>query len=288
MQLEIGASTRLAASSSHFSTRTTRGSLTSCAPWSRPSRQTSWDLAHAVLRVEDRRRWMYFRAFEGTHDHLLVGNYIDLNVLVVRASLLREIGGFDTTLRRAIDYDLVLRLSRRADLHLVPVVGAVYAGESSDGHRISVSEPTSWNAVVRARHLIDWDEVASKRREPDRVSVALPFRARLDATVRWVEAVRELRLEGHDLELCMVSSGSARAHRLVAASLAQRVACASLVSTPHNVAFATATNLAIAAATGATLVVARPNLVPLKGWLPPLLETLHAAGHGGRPMSRIG
>ncbi len=130
-----------------------------------------WDLAHAVLRVEDRNGG-YFRAFEGTHDHLLVGNYIDLNVLVVRASLLREIGGFDTTLRRAIDYDLVLRLSRRADLHLVPVVGAVYAGESSDGHRISVSEPTSWNAVVRSRHLIDWDEVASKRREPDRVSVA--------------------------------------------------------------------------------------------------------------------
>ncbi len=54
--------------------------------------------------------------------------------------------------------------------------------------------------------------------------------------------------------------------------------CASLVSTPHNVAFATATNLAIAAATGATLVVARPNLVPLEGWLPPLLETLHRRG----------
>jgi hypothetical protein len=236
-----------------------------------------WDLAHAVLRVEDGNDG-YYRAFEGTRDHLLVANYIDLNVLMVRATLLRKVGGFEPTLRRVVDWDLVLRLSLHADLHLVPVVGAVYAEDPTDDRRITVSELFSWGAVVRARHLIDWDAVAARTQRDGRVTVALPLRTGLDATVRWIDAVREEQLAGRDVELCMVSSGAPRAHRLVAASLAHVLPSASLTSTPKDVGFAVATDLALANATGSVFISARPSLQPMEGWLPPLLDTLGRAG----------
>ena len=68
-----------------------------------------WGMAHAALRASKDGE-EYFRAFEGTHHHLLVANHVDLNVLVVRRELVEAVGGFDETLRRGVDYDLMLKL----------------------------------------------------------------------------------------------------------------------------------------------------------------------------------
>ena len=67
------------------------------------------------------------RDFAGGLEHLAVGNFVDLNVLVVERTLLEESGGFDPGLPRAVDYDLVYKIAQRADLGYLPFIAAVAA-----------------------------------------------------------------------------------------------------------------------------------------------------------------
>ena len=83
---------------------------------------------------------------------------MDVNVLVVRSTLMRQVGGFDVTLRRMVDYDLVLRIADTVDLVHVPVIGALYDNDGAD--RISVREP--WT-LVRPREAATPDGLGSAR-----------------------------------------------------------------------------------------------------------------------------
>lgn len=85
-------------------------------------------------------------------DKLLAGNSIDLNVLVTRLEAARAVGGFDPALRRAVDYDFILKLAERTEIIHVPTVGAEYDDRESSGDRISTTEPFGWNTLVRLRH----------------------------------------------------------------------------------------------------------------------------------------
>ena len=123
---------------------------------------------------------------------LLIGNYIDLNVLLVRRQLLTEIGGFDESLRRAVDYDLVLRLSRaqractwwRWSAPTTARTPTTRAGSASPSR-------STWNQVVRGRHLVDWsaqDAEPARRRAGSASS--LPVGARARRTVRLDDLLR--------------------------------------------------------------------------------------------------
>lgn len=118
-------------------------------------RTRSLRVAYSAMRLE-RASGTTWREFEGGREQLRAGNHIDLNVLVASTALVREVGGFDTTLRRTVDYDLVLSLADRAEPGYLPFVGAVYSDDDEDPTRISRSEPLSWDTVVRARHTLDW------------------------------------------------------------------------------------------------------------------------------------
>ena len=75
-----------------------------------------------------------WRAFDATE--LRRGNYIDLNVFVHRRELVQRHGGFDETLTRLSDWDLILRYTRDETCRRVPVAGVYYrsrvAGRISD------------------------------------------------------------------------------------------------------------------------------------------------------------
>lgn len=94
-----------------------------------------------------------YRQRQTDHRRLLGGNTIDLNTLVIRTPLLRQVGGFDESLRRAVDYDLILRIAAAHPLHHVPTVGADYDNIDTAADRISNTEPLGWNIAVRLRHL---------------------------------------------------------------------------------------------------------------------------------------
>ena len=162
------------------------------------------------------------RALDAGREALQLQNHIDLNVLVARRAAVEAVGGFDPTLRRAVDYDLVLRLSARARITFVPIVGARYdeRGEATD--RITVREAKTWSDVVRARRLVDWaalrDGLAA--RVADRVSVVVPLPRTVPLT-RFVPTVLDaLGRAAGDVEVTVVDAGGARATGTALACLA--------------------------------------------------------------------
>lgn len=107
-----------------------------------------------------------FRQAEADLESLTQGNVVDLNVLVTDTGLVREIGGFDVDLKRAVDYDLVLRLAQRTTLEHVPIIGAAYSNDAERSDRISTSQPLGWNTRVRVKNLIDWRDADQRVLEP--------------------------------------------------------------------------------------------------------------------------
>ena len=83
------------------------------------------DAAYGSLMVSTRQGPRY-RSQQVTPELLQVANHVDLNVLVARSDLMQRIGGFDTTLPRTVDYDLVLRIADETDLVYIPVVAVLY------------------------------------------------------------------------------------------------------------------------------------------------------------------
>lgn len=130
-----------------------------------------------------------YRTTRVDYDVLRVRNHVDLNVLVVRASVLDVVGVFDESLRRCVDYDLVLRLAARTPPRLVPYVGSMYDSDP-DADRITTREAPTWPELVRLRHNVDWP---AKQRESltSGVSVVLPVDRDTSALTDVLTAVRE-------------------------------------------------------------------------------------------------
>jgi glycosyltransferase involved in cell wall biosynthesis len=82
-------------------------------------------------------------------ERLEEANYIDLNVFAHRRRLVEELGGFDESLTRLVDWDLILRYTTNAAPLALPVIGGRYEGGHSD--RITVQENCARNAYLIRR-----------------------------------------------------------------------------------------------------------------------------------------
>jgi hypothetical protein len=79
-------------------------------------------------------------------------NYVDLNAFCHAAALVSTLGGFDTNLRRMVDWDLILRFGRDRPVGFAPFVGCIYFDGKDDPDRITVREPLAFRKVVQAKH----------------------------------------------------------------------------------------------------------------------------------------
>ena len=226
--------------------------------------------AFAAMQV-DRDKERVYRAVEGTREHLLVGNYIDLNVVVARRDALNRVGGFDESLRRAVDYDLVLRLTELGPPRMAPVLGAVSSDNDSDPVCISRAEPSAWNLVVAMRHLVDQDVARNRARVSGRTSIVVPIRTR---TAEALALITELRKTPGDVEIIVVVCG--RNETLA------RALTSTTVGDPHttvlyrsaDLGWAASIDLGAALASGEYLVMWRANCLPTAGWSAPLVAAL--------------
>lgn len=106
--------------------------------------------------------WMQF-----DRDRLMSSNFIDMNVVVHRKSLVERYGVFDEQLDRVNDWDLILRYTEHAPARPLLVLAARY--RIYDNIRITNSRPYGPNYVAIKRK---WYPVASTKRQP-RVLYAL-------------------------------------------------------------------------------------------------------------------
>ncbi|NNC43750.1 MAG: glycosyltransferase [Acidimicrobiia bacterium] len=113
------------------------------------------DLAYAGLAVvEDSGDLKYFRGEEFDWDECRAANYVDLNVFMHKRDFADEPLRFDTSLRRMVDWDFILRGSRDRAVGYVPFVGCQYSDGDSE-ERISRSEPIAYREIVQIRNPSD-------------------------------------------------------------------------------------------------------------------------------------
>lgn len=202
-----------------------------------------------------------YRAVRVDREMLLVSNHVDMNVLIMRADVADAVGGFDESLRRTVDYDLVLRISEHTLLHHIPVVGVQYDNDRGRADRISVREPITWNDVVIGKHLVDWQQVAEAARDDDLISVVLTVSSSAGTVLPAIAAV-DTALEGRSWELVVVDSSPGRGvpGRLLASLVTdERIRHLRM---PKRLSFALAANVGLADSSGATVVVLDEGIVP--------------------------
>lgn len=210
-----------------------------------------WGMAHAVL-LGHQGETTFYRAFEGSLGHLLISNYIDLNVLVARTELVRTVGGFDTGLRRGVDHDLVLKLAKHTEPHLVPYIGVDYEDHEDGGPRISTTESADWFAAVVCKHLVDWDRLRTRDLRPGFVSVVVSDEGALHSTVDALSPIA-----GSDRhEIVLVGTLPSRARYVALRALAEAWGNLKLAAVMSRRGPAVAVSVGLAAADGEYVVAA--------------------------------
>lgn len=228
--------------------------------------------AQSELVSSTRRRW---RALDGGADLLAVRNHVDLNVLVAERVLVDEVGGFDESLRRTVDYDLVWRLTERAPLVHLPFVGVVYDDdEDTTSDRITQRELFSWKEVVRSKHLVDWEGLRAGPRVHGLTSVVVVARNGWGpAWTSVLSALEESRSEA-DVEIVVVDSALRRSDGAVLSALVHGLDRVKLVRLPEDGFGALSANVGMGQSTGDVVVVVGEGVRGRTGWLAPLREAL--------------
>ena len=111
----------------------------------------SADVAYSQIEIiNDNNRQIRGEGYD--RDKLLKGNFIDLNVYCHLRHIYEKEGGFDESLRRMVDWDLIIRQTGVAqNIAHVPFVGCQYTNTSADANRISMKEFKAFGKVVVAK-----------------------------------------------------------------------------------------------------------------------------------------
>jgi O-antigen biosynthesis protein len=216
-----------------------------------------------------------FLAYRGGADALMVQNHIPMIAFVAEASLIRDAGKFDPSLRRWIDFDLLIRMARMAEPEFLPFVGTRYDNIEGTEDRISRVESGNWRYAVFGKNLVDWEAVTRTlaQRTPGRVSVIVETHEDHKHTTNAVTAVLNTT-QDHDVEVLVVDNGSPRE---VTASLTAHFLGTDRVKIlrmPRNYHYAAAANAAFAASTGEYVVFIGNETEARAGWLQPLVTRL--------------
>lgn len=224
-----------------------------------------------------------YRALQAGLEQLRIRNHIDLNVLVIRHSLIDDGVRFDETLRRWVDHDFALKVAARTVPVLLPFVGCHYTHSNLAADRITVRESEHWQWVALERHWVDWSTAAEQ--VPGRLSVVVPTYGDSAMTSRAVQSVLDdARASGIDIEVQLIDNGSPLE---VGQELLASVAASPLVHylrLPRNLNFAIGCNVGIVRATGERILLLNNDTILRRGTLAKLLVTLQPGVLGVQPL----
>jgi GT2 family glycosyltransferase len=227
-----------------------------------------------------------YLALVGNRDDLLYGgNFVDLNTLVVRRERLIEAGCFDESLKRWVDYDLVIRLLALGDLAFVPMVGVSYDGSEAPD-RISNTEVPGWEQVVLSKYLVDWTKILERPRQPDLTSIVMLTYADWLFTL---QATRSILSDSRPArsEFIVFDNGSPRSTtEILSAALS-----GSTRVHPHrsfrNLNFALGCNAAFARTSGEYVAFVNNDVTVHDGWLAELMSAMHTIGNAAAVQSKV-
>ena len=205
---------------------------------------------------------------------LLVRNYIDLNVLVVQTSLVRELGGFDTSLRRWVDYDLVLRLTKTTSIEYFPFIGCDYVDDHNED-RITRRESANWEYAILGKNVQDRfapDAVAERPRKPS-LSVIMRVTDKIDLAIRNIRWIQET-VDAGSMELIVLDEVPGFRTSVRLRSALTGLADLKYIKLPRRYTEAIAYNIASAHAAGPNLMFIKESVEVRAGALERLLQGL--------------
>jgi len=227
--------------------------------------------AYSAVELSDgESTWV--RYFEGSVEDLLFQNHIDLNALMIDRELLDQVGHFDESLRRMVDWDLVLRIVAVARLEHFPFIGVHY-DDAPSPDRITTRESSSWADVVVGKHLIDWETAKDVQRLDGLTSVVIVAGASPLTTVRAVRSVLSSATDD-EVEVVVVTSGVDPYHWGVLSATVEIDPRVRIVRLPRSASLALARNVGISASMGSTIAFLDASYVASPNWLAPLREEL--------------
>lgn len=106
------------------------------------------DIAYGAIAYDWPNGDVRFYLLPYSREALLRDNLADVNVIVHRRRSVELLGGFDETLTRAVEWDLLLRYTERRPAAHIPAMGARY--RIVDRNRLSATQPLA-NNVFRIR-----------------------------------------------------------------------------------------------------------------------------------------
>jgi len=105
-----------------------------------------------IVILDDDNNILGYRGDAFNWTKCLEENYIDMNIFCHHRYLYEELGGFDETLKRMVDWDVILRYTKKYPPVYVPFIGCKYLNSKTDLFRISTTEPESYKNIVQTKH----------------------------------------------------------------------------------------------------------------------------------------
>ena len=210
-----------------------------------------------------------YRDTEPNSRLLRISNFIDLNVLVVHKEVIDTVGVFDKSLRRMVDYDLILRIDASFGFEYVPIIGVNYINHD-DISRISNTELVSWNGVVKSKNLVDWGAQKKKNRK-NGTTIVVGIRSNIQQSIETIEGLIKNTDSTHEILLVNISAAPSISNVLASFSLIKNVRCIRIpAASDPTLAF----NLAVNHIDTDKVVFIKESFIADNNWLPPLLEVV--------------
>ena len=228
--------------------------------------------ATALVEVGGQGRRAY-RGMPFSRNALRERNYIDCIALVHRRELLERTGQFDESLRRTVDWDLLIRIADCTTPAYLPIIGSEYDLWESTGDRITTDVTEGYRHRVRQRTLIDWNAVRRSAAEADiGVSVIVVVTRPASEAKELIQRIAETTTSAG--EIIVVDNHLPEHQSILLAEGLQGVAAARVVRTTQALTLELARNFGAASARFRDLIFVHERLWTFGGWDVALVEAL--------------
>lgn len=145
-------------------------------------------------------------------------NYIDLNALCHTHDLYKRIGGFDETLIRLVDYDLIMRMAETEQIYSVPVLLSHYYYDKAQNTITNTPGYTEYLEIVRDKRKKGTegnnqestvDDLRSNNITNHKVSIIIPSYEALEDIRECIDSVLAINASKW-LELIVVDNSSSQ------------------------------------------------------------------------------
>ena len=137
-------------------------------------------------------------------------NYIDLNSFCHTKELYKRIGGFDETLQRLVDYDLIMRMAETGEIYSVPVLLSHYYFDKAENTITKTSGFTSYLEAVKDKRRERQEKIEiNEAKVPiqHKVSIIIPSYQALEDITDCIESLLKVN-ENKLMEIVVVDNAS--------------------------------------------------------------------------------